>query len=201
MENDYKKLMQEQDWERIALELLYYCVALFKQDGKTQTQIIAQGHLIEDIAAKAIGLVISGERRWIPERGELLPFLKLSVVRNLRSNAYKLKENSIVEYLEAHHGASDTDSPAPEKVAERLKSPSAEEVAIRNEDLSLLLDEFQSAVGDMPSEEAQGIFDCLTEGITKPKDIETLTGVPARRISEVKRQIKNKLRGANHEPR
>lgn len=201
MDDDYRKLMQGQDWERIVLEILHYCVSLFKKDGRSSNQIIAQGHLAEDMAQKAIGLVLSGERKWEPERGELILFIKHSVIRNLRSNTYKLKENSIVDCLEEYYGSDEADGLPKEKRAESLKTPSAEEVAILNEDLSLLLDEFQSAVSGMTSEEAQGIFDCLTEGISKPKDIETLTGVPARRVSEVKRQIKDKLRGTSNDTR
>lgn len=201
MDDYYQKLMQGQDWDRIIPEILLYCVSLFKQDGKIRSQVIAQGHMAEDLAQKAIALVLSGERKWEPVRGELIPFIKLSVIRNLRSNIYKLKENSIVDCLEEYYSFDETDALPKDKKAESLKTPSAEEVAIHNEDASFLLKEFHTAVSDMTSEDAQGIFDCLVEGICKPKDIETLTGVPARRVSEVKRQIKNKLRGTNNDSR
>ena len=201
MDEDYQKLMQGQNWERIVLEILHYCVSIFKKDGRSTNQIIAQGHLAEDMAQKAIALVLSGERKWEPGRGELIPFIKRSVIRNLRSNAYKLKENSIVDCLEEYYRSDEADAVSKEKRAESLATLSAEDVAILNEDLSLLLQEFRVAVGDMTNEEAQGIFDCLVEGITKPRDIETLTGVPARRVSEVKRQIKDKLRGTSNDSR
>jgi hypothetical protein len=201
VEDGYQKLMQGQDWKRVILEILHYCISLFKRDGKSQDRIIAQGHLAEDMASKAIELVISGKRKWEPGRGELILFLKHSVIRSLRSNVYKIKENSMVDCLEAYYGTEEDGILTKEKIAENLRVSSAEEIAIYNEELSLLRNEFQAAVSDMTSEEVQGIFDCLTEGISKPRDMETLTGVPARRISEVKRQIKNKLRGTNHESR
>jgi len=37
---------------------------------------LAKGLMPEDIAARAIVSVIGGERKWEPERGPLLPFLK-----------------------------------------------------------------------------------------------------------------------------
>lgn len=199
MDDDYRKLMQEQDWERISLEILHYCVSLFKRDGKSESQVIARGHLAEDVAAKAIYLVLSGERRWDPKRGELIPFIKCSVIRNLRSNAYKLKENSIVDCLDAYCGAEGNETFQKRNVTEGMNTPSAEEMVLATEDLSVLLHEFKDAVGEMNSEDAQNVFDCLIEGITKPREIETLTGVPARRISELKRQIKDRMRGASHE--
>lgn len=196
MDDYYQKLMQGQNWDRIVPEVLLYCVSLFKQDGRSRTQIIAQGHLAEDMAQQAIGLVLSGKRKWEPERGELIPFIKFGVIKSLRSNAYKLKEKSIVDCLDEYYCLNDT-TDCPLKTAESLKTPSAEEIAIQNEDLAILLDTFNTAVSGMTSEEVQGIFSCITEGICKPKDIEILTGVPARRVSEVKRQIKDKLRGTN----
>jgi len=37
---------------------------------------LAKGLMPEDIAAQAIASVIAGERKWEPQRGPLLPFLR-----------------------------------------------------------------------------------------------------------------------------
>ena len=37
---------------------------------------LAKGLMPEDVAAQAIVSVIAGERKWEPQRGPLLPFLK-----------------------------------------------------------------------------------------------------------------------------
>jgi DNA-directed RNA polymerase specialized sigma24 family protein len=59
---------------------------------------LAKGLMPEDVAAQAIVSVIGGDRKWEPERGPLLPFLK-RVVDSLLNHLAESADNRRIERL------------------------------------------------------------------------------------------------------
>jgi DNA-directed RNA polymerase specialized sigma24 family protein len=194
MDDDYRDTLKAQDWQRITLELLKYCAFLCQKSGKSINQSLGKGYTPEDLASEAIEAVMSGRRKWNPERGELIKFLKFGVVRSIWSNVRKEKENSLLYHLQSYYA----DQYAQEEVDRldmRPQLPSAEELLICKEDAGRFLQACRSILDSWGHKEASLIFECISGGFSKPADIATLTGLPARQISEVKRQLLIKLKG------
>lgn len=61
--------------------------------------VLAAGKSAEDLAAEAIEKVLSGERRWDPARGELLPYLR-GVVDSLASHLATSHDNRLYADLD-----------------------------------------------------------------------------------------------------
>ena len=196
MPDDYIDNLKTFDWERITLELLRYCANLAALKGKKPEQLIGKSQSVEDIVAEAIEAVLTGSRKWNPERGELIPFLKLSVIRSIFSNANKAKENSLLDCLDAYYSDTyDEHGQIGLKKDTNVATQSAEQEIIETHEFQRILAAFNEAIASLNRKEMSDVFECICEGICKPAEIEIMTGIPAVKISEIKRQLANKLGG------
>jgi hypothetical protein len=88
------------DWAETGMKLAAY--AAFRSRNlswRTGSYVaLAKGLMPDDIAAQAIVSVIGGERKWEPERGPLLPFLK-RVVDSLLNHLALSSDNRRIERL------------------------------------------------------------------------------------------------------
>ena len=196
MVDDYKERLKDYDWKRIAAELLRYCKRLAAFEGKTPEQLIGASRSVEDIISEAIKAVLSGSRKWDPARGDLVPFLKMGVVRSIYSNTKKTKDNQLLECLDDYYSDTfDSGTLSAPKKDDNVSSLSAENKSIQNQEFQRVLTAFTESVAALNKEDVQSVFECICEGITKPAEIEMLTDIPSARISEIKRQLANRLGG------
>lgn len=88
------------DWGETGMKLAAYAAFRFRNlSWRTGSDVaLAKGLMPDDIAAQAIVSVIAGERRWEPERGPLLPFLK-RVVDSLLNHLALSADNRRIERL------------------------------------------------------------------------------------------------------
>ena len=97
---DVVKELLRVDWAETGMKLAAY--AAFRSRNlfwRTGSDIaLAKGLMPDDIAAQAIVSVIGGERKWEPERGPLLPFLK-RVVDSLLNHLALSSDNRRIERL------------------------------------------------------------------------------------------------------
>jgi len=102
------------DWGDTGMKLAAY--AAFRSRNlywRTGSDVaLAKGLMPEDIAAQAIVSVIGGERKWEPERGPLLPFLK-RVVDSLLNHLALSADNGRIVRL----GQDDTSLYGAERIA------------------------------------------------------------------------------------
>lgn len=116
---DVVKQLLRVDWRETGMKLAAY--AAFRSRNlswRTGSDVaLAKGLMPDDIAAQAIVSVIGGERKWEPERGPLLPFLKRVV-------------DSLLNHL-----ALSADNRRIERLSQNDRSPyRAERIAFRNDD-------------------------------------------------------------------
>lgn len=73
--------LQAADWPTLARHLLYFTLVRIRLYSWRYggTFVLPQGYTAEDIVQEVIVRTISGDRRWDPEKGELLPWLKWQV--------------------------------------------------------------------------------------------------------------------------
>jgi len=97
---DVVKQLLRVDWGQTGMKLAAY--AAFRSRNlswRTGSDVaLAKGLMPDDIAAQAIVSVIGGERKWEPERGPLLPFLK-RVVDSLLNHLALSADNRRIERL------------------------------------------------------------------------------------------------------
>ena len=97
---DAVKELLRVDWAETGMKLAAY--AAFRSRNlswRTGSYVaLAKGLMPDDIAAQAIVSVIGGERKWEPERGPLLPFLK-RVVDSLLNHLAVSSDNQRIERL------------------------------------------------------------------------------------------------------
>lgn len=95
---DVVKELLRVDWGETGMKLAAY--AAFRSRNllwRTGSDVaLAKGLMPDDIAAQAIVSVIGGERKWEPERGPLLPFLK-RVVDSLLNHLALSADNRRIE--------------------------------------------------------------------------------------------------------
>src|SRR5262249_12373637 len=97
---DVVKELLRVDWGETGMKLAAY--AAFRSRNlswRTGSDVaLAKGLMPDDIAAQAIVSVIGGERKWEPERGPLMPFLK-RVVDSLLHHLALSADNRRIERL------------------------------------------------------------------------------------------------------
>ena len=97
---DVVKELLRVDWAETGMKLAAY--AAFRSRNlswRTGSEVaLAKGLMPEDIAAQAIASVIAGERKWEPQRGPLLPFLR-RVVDSLLNHLALSSDNRRIERL------------------------------------------------------------------------------------------------------
>lgn len=91
MNGEKRKLLENQDWPYIIKDLTLYAVSRFRF-WNLLTDKGVKGYSPEDIASKAIEMVLTEEWYWDPDKSDLLGYLKFHVVKGLMANLAKNKE-------------------------------------------------------------------------------------------------------------
>jgi len=119
------------DWEDVGIRLTAYstwkAANLRWRTGRAGD--LAAGKTPEDVAEDAIWKVFEGRRRWDPQRGPLLPYLRRvvdSLMNELAESADNRRQQRLDEDGLPHRAAADGDPGAAERV-ERLRAVLARE--------------------------------------------------------------------------
>jgi hypothetical protein len=105
MREGLTKELEKQDWKRIIKELVPYAHLRLKLWGLLGKGGL-KGYQPQDIAFKAIEMVLNDEWKWDPQKADLLPYLKYHVVKGLVANLARNSEvvnssdNRILTYQE-----------------------------------------------------------------------------------------------------
>lgn len=196
-------LLQNASWEQIATRLISFADRQIRQHiwrGEPACSItgqtaLADGKDAEDYAHEAIRSLLdtSSGRNWDHVKNpDILSYL-MSTVKSMISNASRRVENRDTRrHLTVKNDNPDEIDDAFDRIpdtrqnhVERLESD--ERVAAQKE----VLDELKRTTsGDR---ELSLLLEALENEIVKNKDIEELTGIPAARVSELKRKLSDRL--------
>jgi len=205
LEEKPSKLLAEADWASIGIQLVAH--AVFRARGlawRTADHAeLADGLQPEDLAQEAIRKVLQGKRRWDPERGPLLPFLK-GVVDSEVSHLAESKDNELqhrfpdgddgdewVDRAEFFAPGNDSAGILPAPIAPLPDAERIKREGFADQRLSTL---FTAADG---TKELQDVLDTImTEGEWKPSGIAEHLGVP---VPEVNNRLKRLRRLADRQ--
>ncbi len=203
--DDYKtQLIKNADWPVLTLHLLNHADKLIRNhvwrgeraSSSTKTIALADGRDAEDYVHAAIESVLDpmSKRNWnLEKHPDLEPYL-MSVVDSLVSNASRLITNRDTQ---RQFVAGST----PEEPTDRLasyphpgRSAAAEvqhaEIVAREKDV---LDQLKTEVAH--DSELAKLLEAYEADIMKNQEIEELYDLPAKRVSELKRKMREKIEG------
>ena len=198
MDPETFRLLEEADWGEIGKELYAFAVwwARKYQWRYGKGQDLALGKSIDDIVQEVIVKTLQGDRKWDPERGALVPWLKDQVKSIMdalaRSAAHRYERESLESMNEegvgdkAEYQASKSDVHTP------LQSPDPKEAVLQQEDVEHQVDAlYQAMDGDQELEE---ILSAILDGCErKPKLLAAELGVP---VKDINNRLKRILRRA-----
>jgi len=201
------RILQQQDWKRITLQLLKYTARRFlgvdHTDGDNAEEGV-RGVSIEDFVQEAIETVWLPEgegRNWDHEKIPLIVFLQ-GVVSSKISNFWGLHE---VKKVETWPDGGEEEAPAEDKMMARHADPShnharylvrrprtPEEIADEQEEIERCHDLLLEAAGD--DEELIRYLDSLDRGLETPSDIARDWGVEPKVIYNAETRLKGRLK-------
>jgi DNA-directed RNA polymerase specialized sigma24 family protein len=186
------KQLQEADWAAIAVQLTAH--AAFRAENlawRTGNSLdLAKGLNPKDLAAEAIRKVIDGIRKWDPERGALLPFLK-GVVDSEISHLAESSDNQLQARVLADDEEDEmwdrSEFQAPSNDPHGLlhqRQSTPEQVLLENEADVRISALFDAVAGQ---EDLVGVVDAIMEVGPRPADIAEHLGLP---VSEINNRLK-----------
>ena len=203
MDRKIFRLLQEADWGEIGKELTAFAVwrAQNYQWRYGRGQDLALGKSVEDIVHDVILKTISGERKWDPEKGDLVPWLKdqvKSIMDALVKSAAHRYETGSLETMD-EEGIADTAEYHAFRAGSvtMTQSPGPQETVLQNEHFEEQASTlFQAMDGHHDLEQ---ILAAVWDGCElKPRILAAELGVPVRdinnRLKRIRRRI-SKLKG------
>lgn len=190
MEDSIAKTLNEADWVTMIPKLMTFahkhmCNVLADFEHKP----IINGYDAKSLTQEAIKRTIAGSRKWNPDNVPLLEFI-FGVIRSIVD--CEMNKHCAVEFaypLTDENGrVSDPtenipdDAPTPENVIN---------ARIIAESQKTFLESFIPTIED--DEELSDLILVLMDGCTKDKEISAQTGIPAKRVSELKRKLRRKM--------
>lgn len=190
MEDSVAQALNEADWRDMIPKLVSFahkqmCHVLADFDHRP----VINGYTPKTLTQEAIKRTIAGTRKWNPEEVPLLQFL-FGVVRSIID--CEMKKHCAVKL--AHPTTDDSgnisdpagnipdDAPTPEAVTD---------VGLIAERQRIFLDSFIPTIE--ADEDLSALMLAMMDGYTENKEIEGQTGIPANRISELKRKLRGKM--------
>lgn len=197
MSDTFNQILAAADWKEITPRLLYYADTLIRRcvwrglhvHAVAGTKVCVEGSSAEDFVQEAIDRLINGRREY-----QYGVSLEQNLKGIIRSSVWSLNKSARRARLV------DSDSnPKSEKVSGVVDeaastSPSPEESAISSEALieqQCMLNNFEASLkGDG---ELLKVFNALKAEHHTPRAVEDFTGIPAARVSELKRKLRGRL--------
>jgi len=175
MEQKTWDLLETADWDNITVRLLDWVVYRFNlQKNKT----MGKGVTPKDIVYGSIEKVLDGKKQWDPQKGELLPFLKMVVksetLNFLDSAEYRKTQRDIL-LEEAEQGG---------PIYKLPHLPNPEDNFLEREFFANLE---ESAEGD---EVVESLILCVMEGITKASEVAEELGMDVKKVYNAKRRFR-----------
>lgn len=162
------------------------------------SSLLSEGHQLEDIVQEVILKAISRQRKWDPQRGELLPWLYAQVrseIDNLHSKLSHQREFPVA----IPEGQDEIDDPVDhQKVAPAIdnvfsysRSPSPEEAMLKKEYVEEKSKLIWAAIDNDP--ELERLIDVIIQThSTKPKDLSISLEVPAAEVSRLLKKLRRR---------
>lgn len=189
MEESVAKALNEADWEDMLPKLMAFshrhmCFVLADFEHKP----VINSHDPESVTQEAIRRTVEGSRQWDPGKINLLEYL-FGVIRSIID--CEMKKHCKVDFAKPILEDGRVSHPA-EKTADNEPNPrDLTEAVLIGERQRAFLDAFFPTIED--DDELSAILLALLEGHIKPKDIFKQTGIPAARVSELKRKLRDKM--------
>lgn len=205
MDSNTFKLLQEQDWEAIGKELVVFAVRrawiyTWRDGGDWE---LAAGKTIEDLVQDVIVRTIEGVRKWDPQKGPLIPWLK-DQIRSVMDHLY----HSAAHQHEVAIPESDDDEQFLEKVEYQASSIESSGTAELSDPEEVLLErEVEEAAKEQMERRANMIFNAVSgepeleevvEAIIngcepKPRYLAAEIGVPVEDIYNRRKRIRRRV--------
>ncbi len=218
MDKQILELIQNADWERIALELTRYAAWRVGRWPKHTRSAVASRLCPEDLAYNAITAVVSGpgksgraakgQRAWDPDRyPDLLAHLK-NVVDSLAFAARTAEDTDRVRQYHQTEDGEEVEKPPPQPgrtfappKSEWSSGPptNPEEEALAKEADEAALKIIMSAAEG--NEELETILEAMMNGHEKPAEIAEATGIDVKRVYQLRRTLNERIearQGAHH---
>lgn len=197
------ELIETATWDQIGLQLTLYADALIRQHtwlgerayASGGRVVLADGRNGEDFAVQAIQDLLDPKagRKWDHEKNpDILNYLK-SAVKSMISNASRRAENrtTVRQFLPSNNDSGE--------VIDRFDvvhdgRPDAVEAINRDERVACqksVIEQLKLSVSE--DRELTALLEAFECEIVKNSDIEALTGIPAARVSELKRKLRERL--------
>ncbi len=205
MKQTLEEAFQSSDLPRLTPRMEYYANRLLEKKlwrghrlgTGAKGQLLADGKSADDFVKDAFEALIKG-RRTYDEQLDLETNLK----RTIESLIWNWKKKSDRKPLLDHKTTVGEDGTEFDPIGLAADSTttgiSAAELNELRENQNRLLADFKVSLEGDP--ELTELLEAYENGFTKPADIEELTGIPAKRVSELKRKIAMKFTqfAANH---
>ncbi len=198
MDDRTRKLLQEADWGPIGNELTAFAIHCIRdyQWSYGGAFEIPQGYTAKDIAQEVMLKTLSGERRWDPDKGELIPWLRWQV-RSI-VNARVKSEPHRYEILPPEDPSGSPDFDRLDSLSANSRATMAatpEELLIASEEDMQRADRlFEATKGDPEAEQLlMWMWEAVTEGRDhKPADIAAALDMPVTAVYNCIRRMKRR---------
>ena len=181
------------DWKELTPRLLYFADTLVRQcvwrghvvTAKRGAKLCIEGFGADDILQEAIDRLLNG-RRTFNQTVSLEQNLRgaiRSIVWSLNKAAHRKPQLA---------DATSSMSPEGSDPLHQLPDPSPSIDAQENaRQQQQMLSRFERSLGT--DAELRAVFNAYKDGVTKPREIEALNGIPAERVSELKRKLRERM--------
>ena len=192
----FKEILAAAAWKELTPSLLYYADNLIRQcvwrgmkvSAKPGAKVCVEGVSADDLLHEAIEKFLDGRRTYNHSVS-----LEQNLKGSMRSILWNLNKSSRSKpIIDLERETSDQKSAAISRVAS--SDPSADCSIIANENARYqqrMLKDFEEFIGH--EKDLLKILGAYKNGQTKPREIEKTTGIPVKRISELKRKLRSRM--------
>ena len=150
---------------------------------------VINGYIPETLTQEAIKRTLHGKRQWDPGKGPLLEYL-FWVIRSIID--CEMKKHCAVKFARPMTDESGHVSDPAKNIPDDAPTPEAvTDIGLIAERQRIFLDSFIPTIE--ADEELSALILAMMDGYTENKEIEGQTGIPANRVSELKRKLRRKM--------
>jgi len=189
-----RKELAEADWVEIIPRVLKYAAARAKKYHFLGDEVEPE-ELFHEAIARAYGIGKSGAyRNWNKAKYPKLENFLISVIKSMTSHEAEHAEKFVQEPLFHEDGEPKGFelSPDSKEMAKAFNPQSPENGILHSESFQSLLTELNSIEGE--DEELGMVILCLMDGTSKPKDIADQTGYDVKKVYNILRRLRNRIK-------
>lgn len=190
MPQGLNELFATADWKELIPRLLYFADNLIRQSvwrghvvtAKHGAKLCVEGFGADDVLQEAIDRLLNGQRNYnlaVPLQQNLKGAIR-SIIWSLNKSSRRKPELAVADSHE--------DSDAIGDLLDGSPSYDAQENARQQRRVLAM---FERSLGE--DTELRAVFDAYKDGVTKPREIEASIGIPAGRVSELKRKLRERM--------